>query len=172
MKSKGTLFIFVFLFAAVGLVFSTGTNEGDVAALQAQVSELELDAHYWSQLTTLLEPVEMPTMTDHRAFMLPGGLLLALHFDNMNLDNAENLNWAAIGVPGKFTKADQERVEKMYGEGFTHFHDLANDTHGGEPGAEGVWFIHVAVRDFEAPWGSVKRGVDHNFMPTPPPDAM
>ena len=175
MRRIGTMFVCMFFVFATGQVFSTGNAEGGangelVASLEAQVSELEPDARYWQQLTSLLEPVQMPTMTDHRAFMLPGGLLIALHFDSMDLDKAENLNWVAIGVPGKFSKSDQERVENLFGEGFTHFHDLANDTHGGEPGTEGVWFVHVAVREFTAPWGDVEPGIDFNFMPTPAPD--
>lgn len=104
--------------------------------------------------------------------MLPSGVVLALHLDNMDLAKAENLNWVALGIPGKFCKSDQERIEKEYGAGkgiFTHFHDLKNDVHGGRPGAEGVWFVHVAVREFEAPWGNVQSGPDTKFMPTPAP---
>jgi hypothetical protein len=95
-----------------------------------------------------------------------------LHLDNMDLSKAENLNWVALGVPGRFCKQEQERVEAQFGPGFTHFHDMANDTHGGAPGAEGVWFVHTAVRDFESPMsgGAVSQGVDHNFMPTPASD--
>ncbi|MFW6181684.1 MAG: hypothetical protein ACOC8N_08050 [Spirochaetota bacterium] len=142
----------------------------EIADLQEQVARLETDAKFWRQLTALLKPVEMPLMTDHRAFVLPSGLVLALHFDNMDLDKAENLNWVAIGIPGEYWKEDQERVETLYGKGFTHFHDMENDIHGGEPGAKGVWFVHIAVRDFEAPWGPVTAGIDHNFMPMPAPE--
>jgi hypothetical protein len=116
-----------------------------------------------------MQPVEMPSMSDHRAFMLPdSGTVIALHFDNMDLSKAENLNWVALGVPGKFCKQDQERVEAQFGPGFTHFHDMANDTHGGAPGAEGVWFVHTAVRDFDSPMsgGAVSQGIDNRFMPT------
>ena len=170
MRNIVRLFVVVLLAVAAGPVFSSGNNENTVADLEMQLAELEPDAHYWQQLTELFTPVEMPTMTDHRAYMLPGGLLLALHFDNMDLDKAENLNWVALGIPGKFSKSDQERIENMYGEGFAHFHDLANDTHGGEPGTDGVWFVHIAVREFNAPWGPVSPGIDYNFMPTPAPD--
>jgi hypothetical protein len=129
------------------------------------------DSRYWQQLTSLMKPVvEDPSMTDHRAFMLPGGTVMALHFDNMDLDEAKNLNWVALGIPGRFCKDDQQRVERQFGKGFTHFHDLKNKSHGGKPGAEGVWFVHIGVRDFEAPWGQVGRGIDQNFMPTKAPD--
>ena len=152
------------------------TKNRQIADLQAQVSQLrgqtdalQQDSKYWTQLTSLMQPVEMPNMTDHRVFMLPSGVVLGLHFDNMDLSQAENLNWFAWGVPGVFCKDDQERLEAEYGDGFTHFHDMVNDVHGGEPGAEGVWFVHTAVRDFRAPWGPTSQGIDHNFMPTPAP---
>jgi hypothetical protein len=147
-------------------------KDQQIASLQAQLSSVQQDSKYWDQLTGLFQPVEMPSMTDHSAFMLPTGGVLALHFDNLDQSKAENLNWFALGVPGKFCKADQQRVEAQFGHGFTHFHDMTNDTHGGAPGAEGVWFVHTAVRDFESPMsgGAVQQGIDHNFMPTAAPD--
>lgn len=123
------------------------------------------DARYWQQLTALLKPVDLKSMTDHRAFMTPDGMVVALHFDNMDLSKAENLNWVAIGVSGKFTRAEQQRVEQQFEKGFTHFHDVKNDVHGGQPGGDGVWFKHIAVRDFESPMsgGRVTAGVDEKF---------
>jgi hypothetical protein len=146
--------------------------QAQVSQLQGQVGGLQQDSKYWTQLTAFLPPVEMPSMSDHRAYMLPSGMVVALHFDNMDLSKAENLNWVAIGVPGAFCKADQERVEAEFGDGFTHFHDMMNDTHGGAPGAKGVWFVHKAVRDFESPMsgGRAEPGVDPDFRPTPPPE--
>jgi len=75
-------------------------------------------------------------------------------------------------VPGRFCKDDQARVESEFGSGFTHFHDLNNNAHGGEPGVEGVWLVHVGVRDFEAPWGQVTQDIDSNFMVTEAPDCV
>jgi hypothetical protein len=147
-----------------------GAGSAQVTELEQELAGAQQDAKFWQQLTSLLEPVELPSMTDHRAYMLPSGVLVALHFDDMDLNEAENLNWVALGFPGRYCKEDQERVEAEYGTGFTHFHDLENDVHGGEPGVEGVWFVHVAVRDFEAPWGEVEQGIDGEFMPTPAPD--
>lgn len=144
---------------------------GDRESAAAESSQLRQDARYWQQLTSLFEPVELASMTDHRAYMLPSGYLLALHFDDMDLEQAENLNWVALGVPGRFCKKDQARVEAEFGPGFTHFHDLEADTHGGKRGAEGVWFVHSGVRDFESPMseGPVTKGIDNGFMPTPAP---
>lgn len=138
---------------------------------QAASTDQARVATYWKQLTEVMKPVDLKSMTDHRAYMLANGHIIALHFDSMDLSKAQNLNWMALGVPGTFTRADQERVEREFGKGFTHFHDLENDVHGGQPGAEGAWFVHVAVRDFESPMsgGQVKAGVDTKFMPTPPP---
>jgi len=144
-------------------------RDAEIAGLQEQVAVLEQDLVYWRQLTEFLTPVEMASMSDHRAFMTDDGVVFALHFDSLDLGQAENLNWVAIGLPGVFCADDRERIESQFGSGFTHFHDMANDTHGGEPGAEGAWFIHSAVRDFEAPWGQVTAGVDHGFMPTEAP---
>lgn len=145
--------------------------QSQVQSLEGQLSDVQRDARYWSQLTNVLMPLELKSMTDHRAFMLPTGAVLAAHLDNLDLSKAENLNWLAFGVPGKFCKQDQERVEAQFSKGFTHFHDLKNDTHGGAPGAEGVWFVHIAVRNFDSPMsgGPVTAGVDGRFMPTAAP---
>ena len=149
-----------------------GGSDDRAASDNQQVAfQVERDARYWQQLTNLFEPVELASMTDHRAYMLPSGYLLALHFDDMDLQQAENLNWVALGVPGRFCAKDQARVEDESGPGFTHFHDLEADTHDGEPGAKGVWFVHSGVRDFESPMseGPVTKGIDDGFMPTPAP---
>lgn len=170
----------MFALASLGLLFTLGACQGiskeeaaakdrQIQELQTQLARSQKDTKLWTQLVGLFMPVDLRSMTDHRAYMLPTGVVLALHFDNLKLDQAENLNWVAIGMPGKFSKQDQERINKQFGPGFTHFHDLKADTHGGPPGTEGVWFMHVAVREFDAPWGRVKPGVDLKFMPTPAP---
>lgn len=128
-------------------------------------------ATFWQQLTSVLKPApaNLRSMQDHRLYTLPSGIIVGLHFDNMNLAKAKNVNWVVFGVPGVFTKADQRRVERQYGPGFTHFHDLKADTHGGKPGAKGAWFVHVGTRDFRSPFGTVTTGaIDPRFMPTPP----
>ncbi len=175
---SGNLWTFIPVVVAAALLATAcgggenGGNAAEAAASEAEIANLRQDARYWEQLTNLMEPVELKSMTDHRAYMLPSGYLLALHFDDMDLDKAENLNWVALGVPGTFCEKDQKRVEKEFGPGFTHFHDLEADTHGGKPGAEGVWFVHVGVRDFESPMSEapVTGGeIDSGFMPTPAP---
>lgn len=177
-RRRTRLFAFVPLAVVVALVAAGcggdegGASEADAADLRAELADARQDSRYWQQLTSLMEPVELASMTDHRAYMLPSGYLLALHFDDMDLEQAKNLNWFALGVPGTFCKNDQQRVEQEFGQGFTHFHDLEADTHGGKPGAKGVWFVHVGVRDFTSPMseGPVEGGKpDPGFMPTPAP---
>lgn len=176
--------IAVLAVAALGLAAcSSGISDEEAAAKDTQISQLQnqvqgltqdlasigKDARYWQQLTNVVQPVQMTSMTDHRAFMLPTGGVLAVHHDNLDLSKAENLNWLAFGVPGRFCKQDQERVQAQFGPGFSHFHDMVNDTHGGAVGAEGVWFVHIAVRNFDSAMsgGPVTSGIDSRFMPTP-----
>jgi hypothetical protein len=148
------------------------TATPEVAALKAQLADAQRDAHYWRQLSSAFVPGQklgLNSMSDHLILRTPGGPVLALHFDNMNLDQAKNLNWVAFAVPGRFSRADQARVNRLYGPGFTHFHDLKNDVHGGKPGTKGVWFVHIGTRNFTSPFGRVRVGkVDPNFMPTRP----
>ncbi|MCU4751049.1 hypothetical protein OB919_03480 [Halobacteria archaeon AArc-curdl1] len=92
---------------------------------------------------------------------------IALHLDNPNPEDAENLRYIVIGKKGVFTEESQPDEE------FTHFHK--RDAEGWEAGHggdsvddEGYWLTHIAVDDFEMPWGEVEVGVDYGFMPTPP----
>jgi hypothetical protein len=158
-----SIWAFTPLVAAVAVLATACGGGADESAAD------DRDAAYWRQLTSLMKPVEARSMSDHRAYMLPSGYVLALHFDNLQLEQAKNLNWVALGVPGKFCRKDQQRVAQELGPGVTHFHDLKADTHGGKAGAKGVWFVHVSVRDFKAPWGQVDQGIDRRFMPTPAP---
>lgn len=156
-----------------GSAASSSAQAREIASLKAQLAASAQDAKFWQQLVQNFKPAKglgLNSMADHQVLMLPSGLVLALHFDNMNLAKAKNLNWVAAGIPGVFTKADQARVNKLYGPGVTHFHDLKTDVHGGKPGAKGVWFIHVGARNFTSPFGKVTQGkIDPNFMPTAPP---
>lgn len=156
-----------------GLTFLAIRGPAGGAATSAEPALGKRDAQFWNQLVQNFESgksLGMNSMADHEIMALPGGLVLALHFDNMNLAKARNLNWVAIGVPGVFTQADQKRVNRLYGPGFTHFHDLEADMHGGKPGTKGVWFVHVGARKFTSPFGKVAAGkADLNFMPTRPP---
>ena len=162
---------------ALGAAFLGGTGAAagpkntDVAILRAKLTQAQQDVTFWKQLTTVFKPApaNLRSMQDHRLYMLPSGIIIGLHFDNMNLAKAKNLNWIVFGVPGVFTKADQARVSRQLGPGFTHFHDLIHDTHGGKPGAKGAWFVHTGVRNFTSPFGKVRAGqIDPSFMPTPP----
>src|SRR3990170_3918590 len=133
-----------------GLAFLSIRGSSSGAATSAEPALGKRDAQFWQQLVQNFESgkaIGMNSMADHEMLVLPGGLVLALHFDSMNLAKTKNLNWVAIGVPGVFTKADQSRVNRLYGPGFTHFHDLKKDVHGGPAGRSGVWFEHVGTRN-------------------------
>ena len=161
------------LFGGRGSVANAAPEQTrELAALEEKLSQAQQDARFWTQLTTVLKPApfHLRSMQDHRLYMLPSGIVLGLHFDNMNLAQAKNLNWIVFGVPGVFTKADQQRVTKQFGPGFVHFHDFVHDVHGGKPGAKGFWFVHIGARNFTSMFGAqVKTGViDPKMMPTPP----
>ena len=144
-----------------------------IAALEARLAATELDAKFWQQLVQNFKParsLKLNSMADHQVLVLPSGLVLALHFDSMNLAKAKNLNWIAVGIPGVFTQADKARVNRLYGPGINHFHDLKTDVHGGKRGVTGIWFAHIGARKFTSPFGKVVQGkIDPTFMPTAPP---
>jgi hypothetical protein len=151
----------------------TVSSAQEVSALKARLANAERDARFWRQLTSAFvsgKRMGLSSMSDHVIRRTPGGPVLALHFDNMNLDKARNLNWVAYALPGRFTRADQARLNRIYGPGFTHFHSFKNDAHGGPAGTNGVWFVHIGTRNFRSPFGQVRAGkIDQNFMPTRPP---
>lgn len=156
-----------------GEAASSNAQAREIAALQARLAAGEQDAKFWQQLVRNFTPaksLKLNSMADHQVLALPSGLVLALHFDSMNLDKAQNLNWIAVGIPGVFTQADKARVNRLYGPGLNHFHDLKTDVHGGKRGVKGVWFAHIGARAFTSPFGRVVPGeVDASFMPTAPP---
>ncbi|ELZ05350.1 hypothetical protein C482_02331 [Natrialba chahannaoensis JCM 10990] len=97
-------------------------------------------------------------------------VLLFLHWDEPNVDDAENLIYFGMGVRGQFTPDD---IPASQDDDFTHFHLWEADSweagHGGQdPDQHGFWLVHHATRDHEMPWGEVTVGVDREFMPTPP----
>ena len=149
------------------------SSEQELTALKTELANAERDAKFWRQLTSAFVPgkkLGLNSMADHVILRTSGGPVLALHFDNMNLARAQNLNWVAYALPGRFTRADQARLNRLYGPGFTHFHSFKNDAHGGPAGTNGVWFVHIGTRNFRSPFGQVRVGrVDRTFMPTRPP---
>ncbi len=131
-----TLALFALVGAAALSLLATRSQAGttsssqEVAALKAQLATAERDARFWRQLTSAFVPAKslgLNSMSDHVVLRTPGGPVLALHFDNMNLARANNLNWVAYALPGRFTRADQARLNRLYGPGFTHFHNFKKD---------------------------------------------
>ncbi|AGB37701.1 hypothetical protein [Natronococcus occultus] len=94
---------------------------------------------------------------------------LFLHWDEPNVEEAENLIYFGMGERGQFTSDD---IPAGQAEDFTHFHKHEADSweagHGAQdPEQWGYWLIHHATRDHEMPWGDVEVGIDREFMPTP-----
>jgi hypothetical protein len=113
-------------------------------------------------------------LPEHLWLVGEDGSVQFLHFDKP-LPEATRLLYVGYGVKGRWCAEDQERIEKAAGKGFTHFHRTAKVRtaeagHGGStPGEEGYWLKHVAVAEFDMPWGHVGHGVDMKFMPTTAP---
>lgn len=160
----------------------TNNNTGVVLSEREQIHAFEM-----SQLVNLYSDTPMqPHLPNHKFIHLDDGTGMFLHF-NTAYGNDQTLNWIGTFVPGRFCKAEQERVEATYGPGFTHFHKETTPGtdptagHGGVGNEEGYWFRHIAVRDIEQgdpnetngmafPWGPISPGIDYNFMPTTPPE--
>lgn len=91
-----------------------------------------------------------------------------MHLNDPNPQEAASVDYVGVAVKGVFCAEDQPD------EAFTHFHKYEAESwdggHGGSAGDEGYWFVHVAVRDHEEPWGQVEVGTDYDFMPTNPPE--
>ncbi|MEE8418497.1 MAG: hypothetical protein V3S02_00125 [Dehalococcoidales bacterium] len=63
-------------------------KDQEIADLRAQLTTVEQDAKYWTQLSTVFMQVDLPSMTDHKVVMTPGGMMVALHFDNHDISKA------------------------------------------------------------------------------------
>lgn len=155
---------------AVGIGILFGGGGGKLGPReQAYINEMkQLRAFYDDKPT-------QPHLPDHLYVLLEDSTGMFLHFDKPVGQDSKILYIGPI-VLGRFCKADQERVEQAYGPGFTHFHQKfipgndPNAGHGGKGGEDGFWFRHIAVGEFDMPWGRVEPGIDFNFMPTPAPE--
>lgn len=109
-----------------------------------------------------------PAMPDHKLLDIGGGRLIFLHYDRPADQPGAQLMYVGDAIRGRFSEEERPRIP-----GYTHFHKLFVDAptaeagHGGNPGDEGYWFRHIAVREMQMPWGKVTPGVDFKFMPTP-----
>lgn len=94
---------------------------------------------------------------------------IGLHFDELNPEEATEIDYVLIGRKGLFTEESQRD------ESFSHFHEHTADSweegHGGEEGDEGYWLTHIAAREIQYPFHEEPIGprVDYEFNPTPPP---
>jgi hypothetical protein len=115
-------------------------------------------------------------LPDHLWLVADDESAVFIHLDKP-APEATRVIYMGYGVKGRWCAEDQEQIESVAGEGFTHFHRTAEVAtpdagHGGsEPGEPGYWLKHVAVGPaFEMPWGTVEPGMtDQKFMPTAAP---
>jgi hypothetical protein len=104
---------------------------------------------------------------EHVWRILPNGDLEAIHFNKPTLAEATRIWYVVVGIHV------MDACNKPADEGFTHFHKKSSPNwdagHGGtsDPVVEGYWLKHVAVSEFDMPWGHVMPGADYNFMKTP-----
>jgi hypothetical protein len=156
---------------------AVGFLSGSLAAQQRGLEVRdEVAARTGKQLVEVFQnerPFGTP-LPEHLWLVSEDGSVQFLHFDKP-LPEATKLLYVGYGVKGRWCAEDQERIEKAAGKGFTHFHRTAKVRtaeagHGGStPGEEGYWLKHVAVAEFDMPWGHVGHGVDMKFMPTTAP---
>jgi len=173
---KQILAIALVLIVAAGTVLVLTSNRSNVSTSSALNERQLVRAHEMSQIYEAFDDMPFsPPFNNHRYIELDDGTLMFVHFDSA-IGSESGLLYVGAAVPGVFCDSDQERVNERFGGGFTHFHTTitpgateASAGHGGEPNAEGYWFRHIAVDEFDRPWGRVTPGIDHNFMPTPPP---
>ena len=161
----------------VTLVAAAGYLSGSLVAAQGTLPiSQEAATEIGKQLAQLYKqdrPFD-PAAPDHLWFPTADGSMQFLHFDKP-LPQATRLLYVGYGVKGRWCAEDQEAAEKAAGKGFTHFHRTAKARtwdagHGGStPGEAGYWLKHVAVAEFDMPWGHVTPGTDLKFMPTKAP---
>ena len=108
------------VFGSTGGAATPGNAEAQqVAALNARLAGAEQNAKFWQQLVQNFKPaksLELNSMADHQVLVLPSGLVLALHFDSMNLAKAKNLNWVAVGIPARVIKRGGASVNGSHTE--------------------------------------------------------
>ena len=168
------------LVIGIGILFA-GSGGKISARDQALVNEMQQLRQFMGDSPT------QPPLPDHLYKILEDGSTVFLHF-NKPVGQDSMVLWIGASVPGKFCKADEDRVAKTSGSGYVHFHQKfisGNDPtagHGGKGGEDGYWYRHIAVTNIPkgdmmammagtgVPWGPVSPGIDMNFMPTLAPD--
>lgn len=111
----------------------------------------------------------------HLWFDVGDGVVLFLHFNEPNPEEATELDYFGFGIEGQYTAED---IPVAQTQDFTHFHQADAEGwdagHGGQDtGDAGYWLVHHSVREVQYPFHDEPTdiGVDREFMPTPAPDA-
>jgi len=183
-RKTSLLYIVIGILVIVSLSLFLGSKKGITGQVVSEVdTQSNLESLSNANLFELIQsgfdyrPTDPHLPTHMYKKVDTDGEFVFLHFDKP-VDQATMVRYTGNGVPGKFCIEDQKEIEKKYGDGFTHFHKkkvnkddaTPEDGHGGSGGEDGFWFRHVALAEFDMPWGQVLPGVDYNFMPTPPPE--
>ncbi len=143
--------------------------------LKLKTEELERDAALMHQLKDFFgtdQPFDAP-LPEHLYKVLDDGTAIFLHFDKPLAEGPTKILYIGDAVPGKFCNTPE--VQELMTKGYVHFHTTnkvptPEAGHGGKGGEDGFWLRHIAVGEFDMPWGHVTPGIDYNFMVTQPPD--
>jgi len=146
--------------------------------LQQRLGELqkaEIDAAMMRQLKDFFgtdQPFDAP-LPEHLYKVLDDGTAIFLHFDKPLAEGPTKILYIGTAVPARFCNTPE--VQELMKQGYVHFHTTnkvptPEAGHGGQGGEDGFWLRHIAVGEFDMPWGHVMPGIDYNFMVTQPPD--
>lgn len=167
---------FVILIAACALSVSgsfADEGHGGHSAMGAPVpswTAIQAVGQTLAEVYSAESSMPMAMMGNHLWFKASDTYAVFLHFNKpVSKDNAK-LIFIGDGVQGRFCAEDQPDGGKT---GFVHFHRSHTPEgamgHGGEPGEEGWWLRHVAVRHTKMMKMKVKPGLAMMFMPTKAP---
>lgn len=153
---------------------SPGGDEGSLSADDRDALLDIFDARPFSDGQHEIEGNNRDYTPRHVWFEANDDVILFLHFDEPNPEEASELDYFGMGVSGQFTVDD---IPVSQTDDFTHFHQPEADSweggHGGEDTeTDGYWLVHHSVREVQYPFHGepIGVGIDRAFMPTPAPD--
>ncbi len=118
------------------------------------------------------QPFE-PGMSNHLWMKASEAYATFLHFHKSVAEHDAKLIFMGDAIKGRFCAEDQPEQGHT---GFVHFHRLSTPegamSHGGEPGEDGWWLRHVAVRHTTVMNTSIAPGLTMQFKPTKAPRCL
>ena len=166
--------VFVILIAACALSTSVSVADeghGGHSGMNAPVPSWTAIQAVGATLATVydFEPFS-PGMPNHLWMKASDTYATFLHFNKPVSKEGAKLIFVGDAIAGRFCTEDQPEGGTS---GFVHFHRSSTPEgamgHGGEPGEEGWWLRHVAVRHTTMMKMKVKPGLAMMFMPTKAP---